>query len=76
MLTLYTKEDEQITFCGLKPEGERLKIYDLVRNHYQQLCYEQVSADSIPSYDREFYVSALQYQEIWDQEDREQGVTS
>lgn len=76
MLTLYNKEDNQITFRGLEPGAPPLNIYSLVRNFYQQLSYKQVSADLIPTYEREFYASVLQYQDIWDQEERKKGVTA
>ena len=63
--TLYTKDHVMLTFRGLKPGDERLKICDIISNPMQQKCYQDVSADSIQSYDKEFWMSTMQYQIAW-----------
>lgn len=66
--TLYTQDHVQITFRGLEPGGPQLKICDIIGNMMQQKCYQDMSADSIQSYDKEFWMSTMQYQIAWREE--------
>ena len=59
-MVMYTPEDKQITFCGMNRGSRDLTVYDLIKNPIQQKGFN-ISADEIPSFDRNFLVTTLGY---------------